>query len=198
MTLSGPKMGNVLCRFGDMSPTCQPTRHCRPKIADTDIRHSQLSARRHSCTYFFFWWSLQMLQPSQQTMTPTDDPSTLHFSHNILASIINWQFLRDNFTHNFFHDFALTHHHRSQSLLLVLLVITHHVLILLVILIYHDGKRGWKLGGSIVKADGRGVGNHKCSGSSRRGGLYSYYFWSLLLLGWCLLANLSFYPSKKV
>jgi len=25
-----------------MSPTCRPTRHCRLKIADTDIRHAQL------------------------------------------------------------------------------------------------------------------------------------------------------------
>ncbi len=42
-TLLGPKMGDMLCRFGDMSPTCQPTQHCRPKIANTDIRHVQLS-----------------------------------------------------------------------------------------------------------------------------------------------------------
>jgi hypothetical protein len=34
MTLSGPK--------SDMSPTCRPTQHLGPKIADTDIRQNQL------------------------------------------------------------------------------------------------------------------------------------------------------------
>ena len=41
-TLLGPKMADTWCRPGNMSPTCRPTRHCRLKIADTDIRHAQL------------------------------------------------------------------------------------------------------------------------------------------------------------
>jgi hypothetical protein len=48
--IDGPKMEqerqmspNVGPTFSDMSPTCRPTRQCRVKIANVNIRQTQLS-----------------------------------------------------------------------------------------------------------------------------------------------------------
>ena len=95
MTLSGPKIGDMLCRFGDMLPTCWPTRHCCPKIVNTDIRHSQLSCSS-PLLLLYHPFSILFLMMSVMTMACIIDaaakrPKGYHGNETLAAAFFSSQ-----------------------------------------------------------------------------------------------------------